>query len=405
MQSVKLRWNESNFHSNVPIVQRIVLQERVNELLRLFKITALLGPRQSGKTTLARQIAAATRDFSTERNYFDLEDPVQLNRLDNPKLALDGLRGLVVIDEIQRRPDLFPMLRVLADRPDTPARFLILGSASRDLIRQSSETLAGRIGFAEVTPFTLSEVGVDGSEKLWLRGGFPLSYLAASDADSAQWRESYIRTFLERDIPSLGIQIPAMALRRFWMMLAHYHGQVFNASDLGRSLSVSDNTVRRYLDTLVGTLMVRRLSPWFENIGKRQVKTPKIYFRDCGLLHRLAGVNDVAQLHTWPKLGASWEGFALEEIIRLADATEEEAYFWSVHSQGELDLLILKDGRRKGFEVKYADSPQITPSCRMALKYLKLDELTLVCPGDAAYELEGGVRVRGLNHVVSSGKI
>ena len=402
---VKIRWTLQDFHDTVLSVQRNALQARVSDLLRLFKVVALLGPRQSGKTTLARQIASATKDFPLERNYFDLEDLVQLDRLEHPKLALEGLRGLVVIDEIQRRPDLFPVLRVLADRPETPARFLILGSASRDLIRQGSETLAGRIGFTEVTPFTLSEVGVAEVEKLWLRGGFPLSFLAANEADSAQWREFYIRTFLERDIPALGIQIPPVALRRFWMMLAHYHGQVFNASDLGRSLNVADTTIRRYLDTLVGTLMVRRLSPWFENVGKRQVKTPKIYFRDSGLLHRLAGVNDAGQLHTWPRLGASWEGFALEEIIRLADATEEEAYFWAVHSQGELDLLIVKDGRRLGFEFKYADSPRITPACRMAMEHLNLHQLTLVCPGDATHELEGGVRVRGLSRLVSTGKL
>jgi uncharacterized protein len=402
---VKIRWTAPDFQGIVLAVQRIALQERVAGFLRLFKVAALLGPRQSGKTTLARQIAAATKDFPAEQNYFDLEDPVHLDRLANPKLALDGLRGLVVIDEIQRRPDLFPILRVLADRPKTPAKFLILGSASRDLIRQGSETLAGRIGFVEVTPFTLGEVGVAEAEKLWLRGGFPLSFLAAGETDSAQWREFYIRTFLERDIPVLGIQIPPAALRRFWTMLAHYHGQVFNATDLGRSLNVADTTVRRYLDTLVGTLMVRRLLPWFENIGKRQVKTPKIYFRDSGLLHRLAGVNDAGQLHTWPKLGASWEGFALEEIIRLAGATDEEAYFWSVHSQGELDLLIVKDGQRRGFEFKYADSPKVTPACRMAIEQLKLNQLTLVCPGTATHELDGGVRVRGLSRLVSEGKL
>lgn len=402
---MKIRWTPPNFHDSVFVVQRAGLQKRVNDLLRTFKVVALLGPRQSGKTTLAREIALAIEGFPADRNYFDLEDPVHLDRLEHPKLALDGLRGLVVIDEIQRRPDLFPVLRVLADRPRTPARFLILGSASRDLIRQGSETLAGRIGFAEVTPFTLSEVGVAALEKLWLRGGFPLSFLADSDADSARWREFYIRTFLERDIPALGIQIAPAALRRFWMMLAHYHGQVFNASDLGRSLAVADTTVRRYLDTLVGTLMVRRLSPWFENIGKRQVKTPKTYFRDSGLFHRLAGVNDAGQLHNWPRLGASWEGFALEEIIRLADASEEEAYFWSVHSQGELDLMIVKDGKRLGFEFKYADSPRLTPACRLALEHLNLDQLTLVCPGDAAHELAGGVQVRGLNRLITAGKL
>ena len=402
---MKIRWTPPDFHSIVSTVLRAVLQKRVSNLLRIFKVVALLGPRQSGKTTLARQIASALKDFPANRNYFDLEDPVHLDRLENPKLALAELRGLVVIDEIQRRPDLFPVLRVLADRSGTPAHFLILGSASRDLIRQGSETLAGRIGFAEIMPFTLSEVGVAEVEKLWLRGGFPLSFLAASDADSAQWREFYIRTFLERDIPALGIQIPSSALRRFWMMLAHYHGQVFNASDLGRSLNIADTTIRRYLDILVSTLMVRRLSPWFENIGKRQVKTPKIYFRDSGLLHRLAGVNDAGQLHVWPKLGASWEGFALEEIIRLANASEEEAYFWSVHSQGELDLMIVKDGQRLGFEFKYADSPKATSACHMALEHLKLDQLTIVCPGDVEHELADKVRVRGLNRIMSGGKL
>lgn len=385
-------------------MQRTGLQKHVHDLLRTFKVVALLGPRQSGKTTLARDVMSAIGGAQGERNHFDLEDPVHLDRLENPKLALESLRGLVVIDEIQRRPELFPVLRVLADRPGTPARFLILGSASRDLIRQGSESLAGRIGFVEVTPFSLSEVGVEDVEKLWLRGGFPLSFLSESDAASAQWREFYIRTFLERDIPALGIQIESTALRRFWLMLAHYHGQLFNASDVGRSLGAADTTVRRYLDILVGTLMVRRLSPWFENIGKRQVKTPKIYFRDSGLLHRLSGVNESAQLHTWPRLGASWEGFALEEILRLTGASEEECFFWAVHSQGELDLLIVKDGKRLGFEFKFADSPKLTAGCRMALEHLKLDQLTLVCPGVAAYELEGGVRVRGLNRLIKDGE-
>jgi len=400
---VKILWTTQDVHITLFSVQRTALQNRAQLLLRTFKIVALLSPRQSGKTTLARQITATIPDFPAERNYFDLEDPAHLDRLENPKLALEGLHGLVVIDEIQRRPELFPVLRVLADRPGPPARFLILGSASRDLIRQGSETLAGRIGFVAVTPFTLGEVGVAEVEKLWLRGGFPLSFLAASDADSAQWREFYIRTFLERDIPALGIQIPPMVLRRFWMMLAHYHGQVLNASDMGRSLNVADTTVKRYLDVLAGTFMVRRLAPWFENIGKRQVKTPKIYFRDSGLLHRLAGVNDAGQLHTWPRLGASWEGFALEEIIRRADAAEEEAYFWGVHSQGELDLMLVKDGQRLGFEFKFSDSPRLTPACRMALDCLKLDQLTLVCPGDAAHELEAKVRVRSLSRIIAEG--
>ena len=384
-------------------MQRGQLLQRVQQFLRSFPCVALLGPRQSGKTTIARQIATEEPGFDPARNYFDLEDPLHLGRLESPRLALEPLRGLVVIDEVQRRPDLFPLLRVLADRPGNPARFLILGSASRDLLQQGSETLAGRIAFVEVTPFSLTEVGTEQVERLWIRGGFPLSFLAESDSASAQWREFYIRTFLERDIPALGIRIAPSALRRFWMMLAHYHGQVFNASEIGRSLGMSDTTMRHHLDTLVGTLMVRRLSPWFENVGKRQVKAPKIYFRDSGILHRLAGVTDPDQIQTWPKLGASWEGFALEEIIRIADVPDEEVFFWSVHGQGELDLMIIQNGRRLGFEFKYADSPRMTPSCRMSLELLRLDQLTLVCPGDAAHELEPRVRVRGLNQLIRSG--
>ena len=400
---MKFRWLAPDFHASLNGMERSSLHKRVQELLRTFKVVALLGPRQSGKTTLARQIVSRLPDFSTEQNYFDLEDPLHLDRLENPKLALERLSGLVVIDEIQRRPELFPVLRVLADRPDAPAQFLILGSASRDLIRQGSETLAGRIAFVEVTPFALSEVGLGDLDKLWLRGGFPLSFLAGDDASSAQWREHYIRTFLERDVPALGIQIPPTALRRFWLMLVHYHGQIFNASDLGRSLNVADTTVKRYLDLLAGTFMVRRLPPWFENIGKRQVKTPKIYFRDSGLLHRLAGINLLDQLHTWPRLGASWEGFALEETLRVADASEEEAYFWSVHGQGELDLMVLKNGKRLGFEFKFADSPKITPAIRMAQSCLKLDQVNLVCPGSMSHLLDDQVRVTGLNHLVRHG--
>ena len=296
-------------------------RKRLTNLIRRHfasaKVVALLGPRQSGKTTLARQIAASgLLPFNPELNYFDLEDPAHLERLATPKLALQDLAGLVVIDEIQLRPELFPVLRVLADRAPNPAQFLILGSASRDLIRQGSETLAGRISFVEITPFGLSETGPEAVDTLWLRGGFPPSFLATDDEASWQWREAYLRTFLERDIPALGIRIPALTLRRFWTMLAHYHGQQFNASELGKSLATTDTTVSRYLDILTGTFMVRRLNPWFENIKKRQIKTPKIYFRDSGILHRLLGLVSRGQLVTHPKLGASWEGFALEEVIR-----------------------------------------------------------------------------------------
>ncbi|HYN40963.1 MAG TPA: ATP-binding protein [Thermoanaerobaculia bacterium] len=370
--------------------------------LRRSPIVALLGPRQSGKTTLARQVArSGSFPFDERLNYFDLEDPAHLERLSTPRLALERLEGLVVIDEIQHRPDLFPMLRVLADREATPARFLVLGSASRDLIRQGSETLAGRIQFVEVTPFHLGETGSERLDELWLRGGFPPSFLAESDDASWQWRDAYIRTFLERDIPALGIRIPPLGLRRFWMMLAHSHGQIFNASEIGKSLGVADTTAARYLDILAGTFMVRRLAPWFENLQKRQVKRPKIYFRDSGILHRLLGIADMGQLVTHPRLGASWEGFALEQVIRLVGAPEEETFFWGVHNQAELDLLLLLKGRRLGFEVKYTDTPRVTSSERSALEHLGLEQLTIVVPGEADYPLADRVRVLGLDRMMS----
>jgi uncharacterized protein len=372
--------------------------ERIRAELRVSKIVALLGPRQVGKTTLARQFSrVGGLPFDAGLNYFDLEDPAHVERLRNPKLALEGLRGLVVIDEIQLRPDLFPMLRVLADREGVDTRFLILGSASRDLIRQGSETLAGRIGFLEVTPFGLDET-MDW-QRLWLRGGLPLSFLAETGEDSWRWRGNYIRTFLERDIPALGIQIPAAALRRFWTMLAHYHGQTFNAAEMGRSLATADTTVKRYLDILVGTFMVRRLSPWFANLGKRQVKTPKIYFRDSGILHHLLGIPDMPAMVVHPKLGASWEGFALEQTIRRSGAEEEQVYFWGVHHQGELDLLLVRNGKLHGFEVKYTDHPGVTASHRLALECLGLDRLDIICPGDASYPLDERIHVTGLDRV------
>jgi len=369
--------------------------DRIEEELQVAKVVALLGPRQSGKTTLARAYCRRTAlAFDAGLNYFDLEDPAHLARLDEPKLALEPLRGLVVIDEIQLRPGLFPLLRVLADREGVDTRFLILGSASRDLIRQGSETLAGRIGFVEVSPFSLQEA--EDARRLWLRGGFPPSYLAGSEADSHRWRSNYIKTFLERDLPALGLQIPAAMLRRFWMMLAHVHGQTFNASEIGKSLGVADTTVRRYLDLLTGTFMIRRLNPWYENLKKRQVKTPKVYFRDSGLLHNLLGIESEAGLVVHPRLGASWEGFALEQIIRTTDAAEEEVYFWGVHNQGELDLLLVQGGRRRGFEIKYTETPRRSPSQKLAMECLRLDRLDLVIPGSAHYPLGEGVFVTGL---------
>ncbi len=378
-------------------MERSRLTSEVQSSLRRAPVVALLGPRQSGKTTLARHVATSGAwPFVDGLNYFDLEDPAHLERLAAPRLALEGLSGLVVIDEIQHRPDLFPVLRVLADRQDHPARFLVLGSASRDLIRQGSESLAGRLAFVEVMPFGLDEAGPDHADALWIRGGYPPSMLAESDEDSWRWRQDYVRTFLERDIPALGLRIPPIALRRFWTMLAHYHGQQFNASEIGKSLGVADTTASRYLDILTGTFMVRRLPPWFENVRKRQVKTPKLYFRDSGILHSLLGIDGMSAAVVHPKLGASWEGFALEQVVRASRAAEEEVFFWGVHNQAELDLLLVRRGRREGFEVKYTDAPRVTASQRMALDVLRLDSLTIVVPGKAAYPLAERVEVRGL---------
>jgi predicted AAA+ superfamily ATPase len=333
-------------------------------------------------------------------NRFDLEDPTDLAALANPKLALQGLEGLVIIDEIQHVPDLFKLLRVLVDRADNPARFLILGSASRDLIRQSSETLAGRIGHIELTPFDLSEVGVASRDRLWLRGGFPPSFLAANIDTAAEWRKAYISTFLERDLPALGIGVAPQSLRRFWMMLAHYHGQLVNYSELGRSFGVSDTTVRRYLDILSATFMIRQLQPWHENVKKRQVKAPKLFLRDSGLFHSLMGIRDLNALRRHPKLGPSWEGFALEAIIRHHRASPEETYFWSTYSGAEIDLLILADGKRLGYEIKYSDSPKLTQSMHSAGETLGLDSLTVVYPGDRSFPLSDSVTATGLDSLV-----
>ncbi len=365
----------------------------IERQLKIHTLCGILGPRPVGKTTLAR---AYIQQEGIEAVFFDLENPLDLARLENPMLALENITNkLIVIDEIQRRPDLFPVLRVLADQKEKNRKFLILESASRDLIRQSSETLAGRIGYLELPPFTLNEV--DNSSQLWLRGGFPGSYLADSNADSYQWRRDYITTFLERDIPNLGFSIPPNQLRRFWLMLAHYHGQIFNASELGASLGVSHHTVQRYLDILAGTFMVRILVPWFENLKKRQVKSPKIYFRDSGILHALVGIESKEQLESTPKLGSYWEGFALEQIIIASNANSEECFFWATQSQAELDLLIMKNSKRIGFEFKYTDSPQSTKAMHTAIEDLHLDHLVLVYPGSIQFPLDKKITAFGLN--------
>ena len=384
-------------------MQRLDYIKVIDQAFKVHPVVGLLGPRQCGKTTLAKNYFALQKKLPDRINYFDLEDPADLERLVNPKLTLSQLSGLIIIDEIQRRPDLFPLLRVLVDENKTKKRkqrWLILGSASRDLIQQSSETLAGRIDYLELTPFNYEET--KNIEKLWLRGGFPRSYLAKTVVDSQAWREAYITTFLERDIPSLGIQIPALTLRRFWMMLAHYHGNIFNASEIGCSLGMADTTIRRYLDIFTGTFMVRQLTPWWENIKKRQVKSPKIYFRDSGLWHTLMNIPDMHALLRHPKLGASWEGVALEEVIRHHHATPEQCYFWATHNQAELDLLLFIKGKRLGFEFKYTDAPKLTPSMKIAYETLNLDKLTVIYPGELNYPLAKNIEVKGIQNYLES---
>ena len=364
-----------DFHDSILfMIERKRLLTHIKTALKRSRVVALIGPRQSGKTTLARQFVA-----ERSANYFDLEDPLSLARLEQPLIALGTLCGTVVIDEIQHRPDLFPVLRVLADRKPLSARFLILGSAAPELLRQSSESLAGRLETIAVAGLGLSDVGSRFTNKHWLRGGLPLSFLARSNADSVSWRRQFIQTFLQRDIPQLGITIPAAALQRFWTMVAHSHGSVWNSADPARSLGIGESTVRRYLDLLSGLLMVRQLQPWHENLGKRQVKSPKVYVRDSGLLHSLLGANSESELLSHPKCGASWEGYAVEEVLKATAAGE--AYFWATHQGAELDLLLFKGGRRIGVEIKRTDAPTLTPSMRIACKDLKLDQLLIAYPG------------------------
>ncbi|MBI2119214.1 MAG: DUF4143 domain-containing protein [Elusimicrobia bacterium] len=324
----------------------------IRQAFRIHSVVGILGPRQCGKTTLARMIAADHKHFSSP------------------------------------------------DRPKIKTKFLILGSASRDLIKQSSESLAGRIQFIELTPFNINETGISGIRKLWLRGGFPKSFLARTSSMSSAWRKSFIASYLERDIPALGIQIPSNSLRRFWMMLTHYHGQIFNASEIGSSLGIADTTVKRYLDILSGTFMIRQLYPWRENIAKRQIKSPKIFFRDSGIFHALLGIQNETDILHHPKLGASWEGFALEEIVRLSKAAPEESYFWGTHNKAELDLLIIKDGKRLGYEIKFSDSPKLSKSMHIAMQDLKLNQLTVIFPGNQSFPLAKNVHARGLASLV-----
>lgn len=376
-------------------MKRTLYLDLIKRHLRVQPICAMLGARQVGKTTLARQFA---ENYPQKVEFFDLENPIHLASLETPMLTLNKFAGyLIVIDEIQLRPDLFPVLRVLVDDPEKKYTFLILGSASKELIRQSSETLTGRIGYIELPPFTLIEA--TDADKLLIRGGFPRSYLAESDEDSFLWRDGYITTFLEKDLPSFGFDIPSGLMRRFWMMLCFYHGQTFNAHEIAKSLMVSDKTVTKYLDILAGTFMIRVLQPWFENIKKRQVKTPKIYFRDTGIYNSLSSIHSITELVKTPKIGPLWEGFALEQVITCLQIKSQDCYFWSTHNEAELDLLAFKNGKRIGFEFKYTDSPKITKSMKISLEDLKLDHLYIIFPGTFTFSMEEKITACGLEKI------
>jgi len=368
------------------VVERASYLAQAKNALSHSPVVSLLGPRQVGKTTLARQLARGRR-----ATRFDLEDPTDLARLSAPMLTLEPLRGLVVIDEVQRLPRLFEVLRVLADRPRRPAKFLILGSADPRLVRGVSESMAGRVSHIDVTGFDLTEVGSDKFIRLWQRGGLPRSFLGRTDRISSDWRRDYVRDFLQRDLSELGVTIPAATLRRFWNMVAHFHGGIWNAADFARALGASENTARHYLDILAGAWAVRVLQPWFENLGKRQLKSPKVYIRDSGVLHALLSLTDHEQLRGHPKAGASWEGFVIEQILAISKVPE--AYFWATHQGAELDLMIVQGGKRYGFEMKLADAPTVTKSMRIALMDLQLSGLFIVYPGAKSYPLGDDIEV------------
>jgi uncharacterized protein len=368
------------------MIKRTLLMGKIQKALGRSRVVGLIGSRQCGKTTLARELV---KDSSP--NYFDLEDPESLVRLHEPMTALRDLKGLIVIDEVQRRPDLFQVLRVLSDRRPLQAHFLILGSASPELLQQSSESLAGRIEIVPMAGFSIEEIGIKNQERHWLRGSFPLSYLASSDQNSFTWRKSFLQTFLERDIPQFGFRVPALALFRFWTMLAHYHGQIWNAAEPARSLGISESSVRRYLDLLTDVFMVRQLKPWHANLKKRQVKAPKIYLRDTGILHHLLGIKSARDLLSHPKSGASWEGYVLEEAIRAIEP--DDVYFWATHNGAEIDLVFLKNGKMYGIECKRQDAPTLTPSMKIALSDLKLERIAVIYPGRRNYELASRISV------------
>lgn len=371
--------------------------KQISDGFKVHPIVAILGPRQCGKTNLANAYIKQANIIPKE-NYFDLENPDDLVRLENPKTSLSLLSGLVVIDEIQLMPEIFPILRVLVDRENNKLQILILGSASKDLIRQSSESLAGRIGYIELTPLAINELeNIDDLNRLWFRGGFPRSFLAHENNESVIWRKNYIKTFLERDLSMLGFNISAQDMRKFWLMLTAYHGNIFNASELGKSLQKNYKTMQHYLEILQGTFIIRTLQPWYENISKRQVKSPKIYFRDSGIFHTLLGLNSKTEILTNPKLGASWEGFAIEEIIRHFDVDTEDCYFWGLQDSAELDLLIFKNGKRIGFEIKYQDFPKPSKSMQTAIEILKLEKLYIIYPGNKSGPLREKIYLQSLH--------
>ena len=381
------------------MIDRELHARQITGLLKRFPVVAILGARQVGKTTLAASIAPTLSDRISR---FDLENPSDLARLADPMLALQEPKGLVVLDEVQRRPELFPVLRVLADRKPVRTRFLVLGSAAPDLLRQSSESLAGRIAYYELPGLAVREVGFEHADRLWVRGGFPKAFLARSDRESMEWRQAFIRTFLERDLPALGVNIAADTMRRFWSMLAHHHAQLWNASEIGRSFGVADTTVRNYLDKLTDALVVRQLKPWHENLGKRQVKSPKIFIRDSGLLHALLNLPTKRDIEGHPKLGASWEGFIIDQLVQQLGVNPEETFHWRTHQGAELDLLVVRGGLRLGFEVKRTVAPTLTPSMRSAMHDLKLKSLTVVHAGDQTFPLSTQVQAVAFRDVLNA---
>jgi hypothetical protein len=381
------------------MIDRELHARQITGLLKRFPVVAILGARQVGKTTLAASIAPTV---SNRISRFDLENPSDLARLADPMLALQEPKGLVVLDEVQRRPELFPVLRVLADRKPVRTRFLVLGSAAPDLLRQSSESLAGRIAYYELPGLAVREVGFEHADRLWVRGGFPKAFLARSDRESMEWRQAFIRTFLERDLPALGVNIAADTMRRFWSMLAHHHAQLWNASEIGRSFGVADTTVRNYLDKLTDALVVRQLKPWHENLGKRQVKSPKIFIRDSGLLHALLNLPTKRDIEGHPKLGASWEGFVIDQLVQQLSVSPDESYHWRTHQGAELDLLVVRGGLRLGFEVKRTVAPTLTPSMRSAMHDLKLKSLTVVHAGDQTFPLSKQVQAVAFRDVLNA---